>query len=82
MEDDFCLTTVDNPFNPFTQFDEWNRFDQDYGYYTCAYLARVVNTTDELGDKVEGELILAGMQDIVRLFPETYKIVRPNDYLK
>jgi len=37
------LTTIDNPFNPFTQFDEWKDFDETQGYYTCPYLARIAN---------------------------------------
>ena len=36
------LTTEDNPFDPFSEFDEWFSFDVDKGYNTCAYLARVV----------------------------------------
>lgn len=39
------LTTVDNPFNPFTQFDQWNAFDMQKGYYTLSFLARVVITS-------------------------------------
>ena len=44
------LTTTDNPFNPHTQFDQWNQWDQESGYHTCAYLARVVKTSNELSD--------------------------------
>lgn len=44
------LTTTDNPYNPFTQFDDWLRFDEDKGYHTCAYLARIATTSDELSD--------------------------------
>ena len=44
------LTTIDNPFNPSTQFDEWNRYDIDHGYFTNAYLARIAKTSDELSD--------------------------------
>lgn len=44
------LTTIDNPFNPFTHWDEWKSFDEDKGYYTCAYLARIAKTSDELSD--------------------------------
>ena len=29
------LTTVDNPFNPHTNFDEWYAFDLRMGYDTC-----------------------------------------------
>lgn len=44
------LTTIDNPFNPFTQWDEWKSFDEDKGYFTCSYLARIAKTSDELSD--------------------------------
>ena len=44
------LTTIDNPFNPFTQFDDWNKFDEQHGYYTNGYLARIAHTSDELSD--------------------------------
>ena len=46
----YMLTTVDNPFNPHTQWDDWKRYDEDNNYYTCEYLARVVRTSDELSD--------------------------------
>jgi hypothetical protein len=38
------LTTEDNPFDPFTQFDEWYAFDVEKEYYTCAYLARIAKS--------------------------------------
>lgn len=44
------LTTIDNPFSPFTQWDDWKSFDEDKGYYTCSYLARIAKTSDELSD--------------------------------
>lgn len=40
---EFWVTTEDNPFDPFTQFDDWDRFDQDKGYFTCNYIARIAN---------------------------------------
>ena len=44
------LTTIDNPFDPSTQWDEWKRFDEDKGYFTCEYLARIAKTSDELSE--------------------------------
>lgn len=34
------LTSVDNPFDPFTDFDEWYRYDAEKGYYTAGLIAR------------------------------------------
>lgn len=50
MVDSVALTTIDNPFDPFEQFDEWNSFDEDKGYYTCSYLARFAYTSSDLSD--------------------------------
>lgn len=46
------LTTTDNPFNPFTQYDEWLAFDEAHGYYTNSLLARVAVSTDELSESI------------------------------
>lgn len=40
---EYRLTTFDNPFDPFTQFDSWFLYDVEKGYNTCAYLDRVLN---------------------------------------
>lgn len=45
------LTTVDNPYNPFTQFDEWYAYDTNMGYYSCAYLSRIAKTAESLSDE-------------------------------
>lgn len=46
----YMLTTVDNPYNPFTQFDEWYSFDTLKGYNSLSYLARIAHTSDELSE--------------------------------
>lgn len=44
------LTTTDNPYNPFTQYDLWWAFDEAQGYHTPAYLARITFSSDELSE--------------------------------
>ena len=61
------LTTVDNPFNPFTQFDEWQRFDEEKGYFTCEYLARIARTSDELSEADEDIAIHSAIDEIVKM---------------
>jgi hypothetical protein len=46
----YMLTTFDNPYDPFTQFDEWYAMDESLGYHTTSYLARIVVTSDELSE--------------------------------
>lgn len=51
MTKSYMLTTFDNPYNPFTQFEKWFLFDTEKGYNTCAYLGRIVRTSDEFTDE-------------------------------
>ena len=61
------LTTIDNPFNPFTEFKDWFLFDCEKGYNSCSYLARIARTSDalteeeqaKLSDKVVAKLVAA-----------------------
>ena len=45
------LTTIDNPYNPFTEFDNWYMYDVEHGYNTCGYLARIAQTNDEMTEQ-------------------------------
>lgn len=51
MSDKVMLTTIDNPFSPFTQFREWYEFDVANGYFTSSLLGRITNTSTELSEK-------------------------------
>lgn len=66
MANDYALTTLDNPYNPITQFDEWLVFDISMGYNTCGLLARIAKTSNELSD-VDNELAIdQAMDEIVK----------------
>lgn len=59
------LTTVDNPYNPFVQFDDWKAFDESKGYYTCEYLARIAKTSHELSDSDNSLAIEDAINEII-----------------
>ena len=65
--DDVMLTTIDNPYNPFTQFDEWLLYDMQKGYNTINYLARVCPTSDSLSQADEDAAIEYAIDEICRL---------------
>ena len=47
------LSTTDNPFNPWTHYDQWFDRDTSRGYNTASYLATVVqliNANDRFSD--------------------------------
>ena len=57
MSNEFMLTTIDNPFDPFEEFTSWFLFDVEKGYNTCSRLARIANISDELSEKeVDGAI--------------------------
>lgn len=60
------LTTKDNPFNPFTHFDEWYEFDEKSGYQTTAYLARITRSSHELSETDQDLAIEIAIDEIVK----------------
>ena len=70
------LTTVDNPFDPNTQFDDWLMYDIEKGYNTCEYLARIARTSDQLSDEENEEEINRAIDEIISYdFLNIYKKV-------
>ena len=51
VSNDYMLTTIDNPYNPFKDFTLWQLYDKEQGYDTCEYIARLVNLTEDMTQK-------------------------------
>ena len=60
------LTTVDNPYNPFTNFNEWFAFDEAAGYHTAGFLARITRTSTSLSDADQSLAIEQAIDEIVK----------------
>ena len=74
MENEFMLTTVDNPYDPFDQFDSWLLFDKEKGYDSCEKIARMVNVTDDMTQKEVDEEANRAIEKIIQLdFLDIYK---------
>lgn len=63
---EYMLTTVDNPYDPFTQFDEWYVWDQNAGYCTPGLLARIARLSDEISEADEHIMLQQAINEIVR----------------
>lgn len=76
MTQTVMLTTFDNPYDPFTQFDRWYQFDIDKGYNTCAYLNRIALVSDEFSEEEYNQAIGRAVDEIIRYdFLNMYKKV-------
>lgn len=64
---DVMLTTTDNPFDPFTEFTRWKAFDEQMGYNTLSYLARIAKTSIYLSEADNLEEIERSIDNICRL---------------
>lgn len=75
----YALTTIDNPFDPFTQFSQWFAFDTDKGYNSCSYLDRVARTSDQLSETENSEEIERAIDEIIKYdFRNIYKKIKMN----
>lgn len=66
------LTTVDNPFDPITQFDDWYEYDELKGYCTSGYVARIAKTSDDLSKNDQDLAIQAAIDEIISMNPDGF----------
>lgn len=61
-----ALSTIDNPFDPFDNFEEWFLYDVEKGYYSCGLLARIANTSNAFSDKENDIEIERAIDEIIK----------------
>lgn len=75
-----ALTTFDNPYDPFKEFDSWLLYDSEKGYNSCGYLGRIARTSDSLTDEENEEEIERAIDEIIKYdFLNIYKKVKQSD---
>ena len=62
-----ALTTVDNPYNPLTDFDNWYAYDESHGYCTSGYLARIAMTSDSLSETDQAQAVSDAIDEIITM---------------
>lgn len=74
-----AITTLDNPYNPLENPDDWYDWDMRHSYSTNCLLARFLYApvkSDNLPDAFYEQQVENAIDRIVKLFPLTYKKVK------
>lgn len=74
------ITTVDNPYSPFTQFEEWNSFDISKGYNTMNYICRIAKTSPDFTEEETEREFDRAIMEIARLnLNGKYKLIHSKE---
>lgn len=70
------LSTNDNPFDPFEQFDNWLQFDIEKQHYSCSLLARIAKFRDDMSEDERAQENERAIDEIIKHdFEDIYKKV-------
>ena len=65
-----AITSIDNPYNPFKDFDKWFSFDLAKGKLSCcSVLANIAPSTDDLDPEAEALANEIAINDIAAYHP-------------
>ena len=65
MANEFMLSTIDNPYDPFEQFTLWHLFDKEKGYDSCERLMRCVDIREDMTQQELDEATDAAMDKLI-----------------
>lgn len=63
------LSTIDNPYSPYYDWDRWYQFDTSHGYNSSSLLARFAFVSEELSSKDQELAVEQAIDDIIELNP-------------
>lgn len=73
------LSTSDNPYNPFGQWDEWYAYDEDHGYHTSSYVARLAFFGESLSDDENQIAVNEAIRKIYSVNPKGLYVIYYGD---
>lgn len=65
-EHDCMLSTIDNPYNPFVDFDSWLQYDKLKGHNSCERLDRIAQISDDMSELEKDVEYERAIDEIVR----------------
>ncbi len=63
------LSTVDNPYNPFEDFDKWYAYDISKGYNCCGIVSSISCTSRDLPQHIQTRDIAEAIERFVSVDP-------------
>lgn len=66
MAKKIMLTTVDNPFSPFDEFNAWYTYDVQSGHHTSSFLARILVDSDQLSEPDQDRALELAIDEIIK----------------
>ena len=82
VANELMLTTIDNPYNPFLQWRDWYAFDVKQGYNSCALIARITKSSQELSEADQALAINDAIKEIVKYNLSGKHIAATKDHFK
>lgn len=76
---DVFITTYDNPFDYFKQFNEWLNFDRQMGYFTLEYVGRLAMVAPDMSEETERLELERVIDSILEWNGDMYKKVYSSD---
>ena len=73
-KEQLAITTIDNPYDYFSQFTQWYLFDVEKGYNTCERLGKLMETFEGMTQKEEDQALEEAIDKLIDLdFLNIYK---------
>lgn len=66
---DIMLTTIDNPYNPFDQFEQWLSYDLAKGYDCCGLVDRLTRTATAFSEEWQARDVEQAIDDFLKVDP-------------
>ena len=60
-----ALSTKDNPYSPVEDYAKWDAWDRASGYYTAAYLDRILTISLEFNEEYQDVVINDAIDEII-----------------
>lgn len=66
---EYLLSTDDNPYSPFDEFDRWYEFDTFHNYNSLEYIDRIAQTNPNDSEEERSRKVNEAIDQIIKFDP-------------